>query len=240
MRRCMSLAAAAALAGAVTLAPQPAPGVEAAAALLAGAERPAIMAGSGLYWGHGEEQLRALAEALGIPVFLNGLGRGCLAADHELAFSRARGAGLKGADVALVDPFTRRTDVDGVAPTTVTRPPGTSRVAVFTWECRDGFVEKAMLGGADGYLSKSLPASELVAAVSETDSPSQLSPLVSHSTCTSMRSTSRPLSVKSTVCLTRRPRRRRSRSRGGRSAGGRAWRGAPLPCPAGAARRRGS
>ncbi|HET6571159.1 MAG TPA: acetolactate synthase [Solirubrobacterales bacterium] len=77
-------------------------GVERAAALLAGAERPAIMAGSGLYWGHGEEQLRALAEALGIPVFLNGLGRGCLAADHELAFSRARGAGLKGADVALV------------------------------------------------------------------------------------------------------------------------------------------
>src|ERR1700710_2142515 len=69
------------------------------------------------------------------------------------------------ADVALVDPFTRRADGDGVAPTTVTRPPGTSRVAVFTWECRDGFVERAMLGGADGYLSKSLPASELVAAV---------------------------------------------------------------------------
>jgi acetolactate synthase-1/2/3 large subunit len=77
-------------------------GVEEAAALLAGAERPAIMAGSGLYWGHGEGELRALAEALGIPVFLNGLGRGCLPADHELAFSRARGAGLKGADVALV------------------------------------------------------------------------------------------------------------------------------------------
>jgi thiamine pyrophosphate-dependent acetolactate synthase large subunit-like protein len=77
-------------------------GVEEAAALLAGAERPAIMAGTGLYWGRGEEELRALAEALGIPVFLNGLGRGCLPADHELAFSRARGAGLKGADVALV------------------------------------------------------------------------------------------------------------------------------------------
>jgi acetolactate synthase-1/2/3 large subunit len=81
---------------------QPAAGVEEAAALLAGAERPTIMAGSGLYWGRGETELRALAEALGIPVFLNGLGRGCLAADHELAFSRARGAGLKGADVALV------------------------------------------------------------------------------------------------------------------------------------------
>jgi acetolactate synthase-1/2/3 large subunit len=81
---------------------EPAEGVEAAAALLAAAERPAIMAGSGLYWGHGEEELRALAEALGIPVFLNGLGRGCLPADHELAFSRARGTALKGADVALV------------------------------------------------------------------------------------------------------------------------------------------
>jgi thiamine pyrophosphate-dependent acetolactate synthase large subunit-like protein len=82
--------------------PRPAEGVEQAAALLAGAERPAIMAGTGLYWGRGEDELRALAEALGIPVFLNGLGRGCLPADHELAFSRARGTGLKWADVALV------------------------------------------------------------------------------------------------------------------------------------------
>jgi acetolactate synthase-1/2/3 large subunit len=80
----------------------PAAGVEEAAALLAAAERPAIMAGSGLYWGHAEAELRALAEALGVPVFLNGLGRGCLPADHELAFSRARGTALKGADVALV------------------------------------------------------------------------------------------------------------------------------------------
>jgi acetolactate synthase-1/2/3 large subunit len=77
-------------------------GVEEAAALLAGAERPAIMAGTGLYWGRGEEELRALAERLGAPVFLNGLGRGCLPADHDLAFSRARGAGLGASDVALL------------------------------------------------------------------------------------------------------------------------------------------
>jgi acetolactate synthase-1/2/3 large subunit len=81
---------------------QPAAGVEEAAALLAAAERPAVMAGTGLYWGRAEDELRALAEALGIPVFLNGLGRGCLPADHELAFSRARGTALQGADVALV------------------------------------------------------------------------------------------------------------------------------------------
>jgi acetolactate synthase-1/2/3 large subunit len=73
-----------------------------AVALLREAERPAIMAGTGLYWGRGEEQLRALAEELGIPVFLNGLGRGCLPGDHPLFFSRARSTGLGGADVALV------------------------------------------------------------------------------------------------------------------------------------------
>jgi acetolactate synthase-1/2/3 large subunit len=80
----------------------PAEGAEEAAKLLAGAERPVIMAGTGLYWARGEEALRELAEGLGVPVFLNGMGRGCLAADHELAFSRARGQALKGADVALV------------------------------------------------------------------------------------------------------------------------------------------
>lgn len=73
-----------------------------AAALLAGAERPVIMAGTGLYWGRGEAELRALSDQLGVPVFLNGLGRGCLPADHEHFFARARGTALKGADVALV------------------------------------------------------------------------------------------------------------------------------------------
>ncbi len=76
--------------------------IDRAAALLREAERPVIMAGTGLYWGRGEEALTALAESLRIPVFLNGLGRGCLPADHELAFARARSAGLSQADVALV------------------------------------------------------------------------------------------------------------------------------------------
>jgi acetolactate synthase-1/2/3 large subunit len=76
--------------------------LERAAALLASAERPVIMAGTDLYWGHGEEALRELARTLRIPVFLNGLARGCVAADDELFFSRARSQALKGADVALV------------------------------------------------------------------------------------------------------------------------------------------
>ncbi len=73
-----------------------------AAELLRGAERPVVMAGTGLYWAHGEDALRALCEELQIPVFLNGLARGCVPADHPMFFSRARGTGLKGADVALV------------------------------------------------------------------------------------------------------------------------------------------
>ncbi|MEA2395628.1 MAG: hypothetical protein QOJ82_3519, partial [Solirubrobacteraceae bacterium] len=80
----------------------PVPDVARAAALLRGAERPVIMAGTNLYWGHGEEALLRLAEELGIPVFLNGLARGCVPADHELFLSRARSGALKGADVALV------------------------------------------------------------------------------------------------------------------------------------------
>jgi acetolactate synthase-1/2/3 large subunit len=76
--------------------------LERAAKLLRDAERPVAMAGTGLYWGRGEGALQALAEALRVPVFTNGLARGCLPADHELAFSRTRSGGLRQADVALV------------------------------------------------------------------------------------------------------------------------------------------
>jgi acetolactate synthase-1/2/3 large subunit len=76
--------------------------IERAGELLRAAERPVIMAGTDLYWAHGETALADLAQTLRIPVFLNGLARGCLAADHELFFSRARSQALKGADVALV------------------------------------------------------------------------------------------------------------------------------------------
>ena len=76
--------------------------IERAGELLRDAERPVVMAGTDLYWGRGERALLELAETLRVPVFLNGLARGCVPADHELFFSRARSQGLKGADVALV------------------------------------------------------------------------------------------------------------------------------------------
>jgi acetolactate synthase-1/2/3 large subunit len=73
-----------------------------AAALLAAAERPAIVAGSDVWWGGAHHALVAAAEALRVPVFVNGLGRGCIPADHELAFSRTRGLLRSEADVVCV------------------------------------------------------------------------------------------------------------------------------------------
>jgi acetolactate synthase-1/2/3 large subunit len=76
--------------------------IERAADVLRAAERPVVMAGTGLYWSHGEDALLRLCEELSVPVFLNGLARGCVPADHPMFFSRSRGTGLKGADVAVV------------------------------------------------------------------------------------------------------------------------------------------
>ncbi|HEV1997460.1 MAG TPA: thiamine pyrophosphate-binding protein, partial [Candidatus Dormibacteraeota bacterium] len=73
-----------------------------AADLINRAERPLIMAGTGAYWHHGELPLRELAQKAAIPVYMNGLGRGLLPADHPNAFSRSRSAGLGGADLVIV------------------------------------------------------------------------------------------------------------------------------------------
>ena len=47
-------------------------------------------------------RLRTLAETMRVPTFANGLGRGCLPADHELAFSRTRAFLKTDADVVMV------------------------------------------------------------------------------------------------------------------------------------------
>ena len=66
------------------------------------AERPAIVAGSGVYWDGAWDALAGLAERAGLPVFTNGMGRGCLPHDHPMAFQLARGLALREADVVLV------------------------------------------------------------------------------------------------------------------------------------------
>ena len=71
-------------------------------ALIAAADRPALIAGSDVYWAGAWEELREAVERLRVPTFVNGLGRGCLAADHELAFSRTRGLLKTEADLVIV------------------------------------------------------------------------------------------------------------------------------------------
>ena len=73
-----------------------------AAALIAGAQQPVIIAGSDVYGGDAIAALREAAEALTVPVFTNGMGRGALPPEHPLAFAKARRAALRGADVVVV------------------------------------------------------------------------------------------------------------------------------------------
>jgi acetolactate synthase-1/2/3 large subunit len=73
-----------------------------AAGLIARAERPVIIAGSDVYAGDATEALRAAAEALQVPVFTNGMGRGSLPPGHPLAFAKARRPALNEADVVVV------------------------------------------------------------------------------------------------------------------------------------------
>src|SRR5438067_10241066 len=73
-----------------------------AAELLTGAERPMVIAGSGIWWDGAWKQLRLFAENGRLPVYLNGSGRGALPPDHELFFQHSRGAALAAADVVCV------------------------------------------------------------------------------------------------------------------------------------------
>jgi acetolactate synthase-1/2/3 large subunit len=73
-----------------------------AADLLTHAERPAVVAGSGIWWDGAAKQLASFAENGGLPVFLNGSGRGSLPSDHELFFQHSRSAALRDADVVCV------------------------------------------------------------------------------------------------------------------------------------------
>jgi acetolactate synthase-1/2/3 large subunit len=70
--------------------------------LLSRAERPVVIAGSGVYWDDAAKALAAFAESSGVPIFMNGAGRGSLASDHPSAFAQARGHALANADVVLV------------------------------------------------------------------------------------------------------------------------------------------
>jgi acetolactate synthase-1/2/3 large subunit len=70
--------------------------------LLLEARRPALVAGTTVWWSRAEEELVQLAERAGLPVVLNGMARGMLPPRHRLFASRARGVALSESDLLLV------------------------------------------------------------------------------------------------------------------------------------------
>jgi acetolactate synthase-1/2/3 large subunit len=76
--------------------------VRAAAALIRDAHNPVIVGGTDVWYAGAHRALQRLVETLQVPVVTNGLGRGTVPADHDLAISRARGAAFSGADVVMV------------------------------------------------------------------------------------------------------------------------------------------
>jgi len=72
-----------------------------AAKLLAEAERPAVMGGTGVYWADAGEALRELAEKVQAPIYLNDMGRGTVSQEHSQFMSRTRRTAFGEADVVL-------------------------------------------------------------------------------------------------------------------------------------------
>lgn len=89
--------------------------VDAAVATLRKAERPAILAGSSVWWDGAAEKLASFCELAQIPTFLNGAGRGCLPPGHPMLFQHARKEVLSAADAVLVigTPFDFRLNYGG-------------------------------------------------------------------------------------------------------------------------------
>ena len=82
--------------------PHPDPAaIEAAAAMLASADRPMIVSSNGVFYSQAWGALRELAEKAHIPVVESGATKGQFPADHELSACAAPGA-LRGADVVLL------------------------------------------------------------------------------------------------------------------------------------------
>ncbi|GBD25039.1 Acetolactate synthase large subunit IlvG [bacterium HR30] len=76
--------------------------VERAFELLRSAQRPVILVGSQLRWSKRREAYLKFVDTFGIPVYVNGLGRGSLPPDHPYFFSQTRKDALRQADVVLI------------------------------------------------------------------------------------------------------------------------------------------
>ncbi len=76
--------------------------VERAIELLAAAERPIVVTGSGVLWSGAAAELRDFIESTGLPFYTTPQGRGVIAEDHPRSFPGARSMAFREADVVLV------------------------------------------------------------------------------------------------------------------------------------------
>ena len=76
--------------------------VERAIELLAAAERPIVVTGSGVLWSGAEAELRDFIESTGLPFYTTPQGRGVIPEDHPRSFPGARSMAFREADVVLV------------------------------------------------------------------------------------------------------------------------------------------
>jgi acetolactate synthase-1/2/3 large subunit len=70
--------------------------------LIAEAERPLLIFGSGIIWSQASEQLKAWVDRTGIPFYATPQGRGCVPEDHAYSYPAARSYAFKNADVVMV------------------------------------------------------------------------------------------------------------------------------------------
>lgn len=76
--------------------------VDRAIALCEQAERPVLIAGSGVLWSGASAELQAWVERSGMPFWTTPQGRGVIPEDHPLCFLNARATGFREADVVFV------------------------------------------------------------------------------------------------------------------------------------------
>jgi acetolactate synthase-1/2/3 large subunit len=76
--------------------------VREAIGLLAKAERPVVITGSGILWSDASDELRRWVELAGIPFYTTPQGRGVVPDDHELSYPTARSTAFREADLAMV------------------------------------------------------------------------------------------------------------------------------------------
>jgi thiamine pyrophosphate-dependent acetolactate synthase large subunit-like protein len=76
--------------------------VREAVTLLARAQRPIILGGSGVWWSDAAAAFHAFVDATGIPFYTTPMSRGTVPEDHPLSFLNARSSAFQEADICLV------------------------------------------------------------------------------------------------------------------------------------------